>query len=140
MTRIELPPPTALRRDKEPPPPPPPGHDPGRRPVKRPAGPIGGGRQFRTFTLWLLLALLAVVLVQQFAQSRTKEVEISYTDLRQQMDRSNIKDITIVQRDIHGELKTEIPADAANNRPAFKQFKVFLPAEDSKLPMDILEK
>jgi cell division protease FtsH len=126
---------------RENPPPPPPGHDPDRRPPKRPVGPtLPGGRQFRTFTFWLLLALLAVVLVQWFSTARSKEMEISYTDFRHQMDAGNIKEIFVIQRDVKGELKTEVPADPTTNRPAYKQFKLFLPAEDPRLPLDILEK
>jgi cell division protease FtsH len=125
-----------LRRDKEPPPPPPPGHDPDRR--KRPVPPVPGGRQFRTFTLWLLIALLAVVLVQYVLTARGHEVEISYSDFRHQMDAKNIKEVLIIQREVKGELRTEMPADPAQERPAFKRFKVYLPAEDAKLPLDIL--
>ncbi len=129
-----------LHHDQEPPPPPPPGHDPDRRSGKRPMAAMPGGRQFRTFTLWLLLALLVVVLVQYFAGSRSQEIEISYTDFRHQIDDGNIKNITIVQRDVKGEVKAEVPAAPDGSHPAFKHFKVYLPAEDSKLPTDILAK
>jgi len=98
-------------------------------------GPFGQlpGRQFRAFTFWLLLVLLAVVLVQWLGGDRTNQHEISYTEFWRQVNTQNIAELTIGNRDARGELIAEIQLDPAQNRAPIKSFKVTLPAEDPDL-------
>ncbi len=113
-------------------PPPPPNQDPGNRGPKRPQ-PGMPMRQFRTITFWLLLGLVLIVVVNYYNLYRANEQEVSYSELWQQVKQSNVKEVTVVGREVHGEFGTEMPADMAQRRPAFKRFKAYLPAEDPDL-------
>lgn len=124
-------------RDSRQPPPPPPG-DPRNRGPRRPPGPQPGNRQFRTFTFWLLLALLAVVLIQYVIGSRASDVEISYSEFRRLIADGNIQEVMVVNREVRGETRYEIVTEQAKN--PFRKFRVYLTAEDPNLPETILEK
>ncbi len=129
------------RREREtPPPPPPPGHDPDRRNLRRPGPPMPGGRQFRVFTLWALLAVLAFVIVSYVSGVTTAHTEISYSEFRRQIDAGNIHEAQIVQREVKGELIKEAPPEPGTGRQPYKRFRLYLPAEDAELPQVVLEK
>jgi len=86
------------------------------------------------------LALVAVVLVRVLPGVHGNDTEITYTEFRAQMEQGNIKEVVIIERDVKGELRMEAPAATERARPAYTRFRVYLPAEDAKLPLDILEK
>ncbi|MCC7140489.1 MAG: ATP-dependent zinc metalloprotease FtsH [Candidatus Eisenbacteria bacterium] len=94
-------------------------------------------RQFRTITFWLLLGLVLIVLVQYYNVLRANEQEVSYSDLWTQVKSGNVKEVTVIGREVKGEFVNELPADLPTHRPAFKRFKVYLPAEDPDLAQKI---
>ncbi|MDM7914932.1 MAG: ATP-dependent metallopeptidase FtsH/Yme1/Tma family protein, partial [Candidatus Eisenbacteria bacterium] len=88
-----------------------------------------GGRQFRTFTVWILVALAVVYFVQYLLGPKGRENEITYTEFVEQMDKGNLESVTFVEKELRGELKTKMPANPAEGRGEIEKFRVYLPVE-----------
>ncbi|MBD3161729.1 MAG: ATP-dependent zinc metalloprotease FtsH [Candidatus Eisenbacteria bacterium] len=97
-----------------------------------------GGRQFRTFTFWILFVLAVVWFVQHLVP-RTSDKEISYTEFLEQVEAKNLQSVTFVENEVHGTLRNPLPTDPSTNREAIQEFTVRLPAEDPDLPKMIRE-
>jgi cell division protease FtsH len=117
----------------------PPGGPIRRGPGGGPAGGVGG-RQFRTFTFWVLFVLAIVWLAQYLLGPRGRENEISYSEFIGQMESGNLQSVTFIQQEVRGQLKTKLPADVSQGRPEIDKFRVYLPSPDPELPKKIMEK
>ncbi len=96
---------------------------------KRPMGQIPG-RQFRAFTFWLLLVLLAIVLVQMWVSTRANSHEVTYSEFWKQVEAKNVAELDIGSKEIRGEFVTEVQLDPTNDRRApIKQFRVVIPGD-----------
>jgi cell division protease FtsH len=98
------------------------------------------GRPIRTLTLWIALTLITVFVIQFYYTARAREQEIPYSRFMEEVTTGNIKDVTIVNKEIKGELLTERPFMVDDEVANFTRFKVWLPAEDPELPKVIMEK
>jgi cell division protease FtsH len=116
------------------------GNRPGGPQRRGPAGPAMGGRQFRTFTFWILMVLLVVWAVQALVGQKSREGEITYSEFIAQMDAGNLQSVTFIQQELRGKLRTKMPADPATGRPEVEKFRTYLPTADPELPKQILEK
>jgi cell division protease FtsH len=99
-----------------------------------------GGRQFRTFTIWVLFILAVVWIAQWLLSPRIRETEITYSEFIKQMETGNLASVTFVQQEVRGQLRAKLPADPAQSRPEVDKFHVYLPAQDPELPKRVMEK
>src|SRR5216117_1684021 len=137
MSRIHnINPHTMLRKSSGPPPrkarPP--------RLPQRKSAPFGAGRPIRTALLWLILVLGVILFVQIYGEIKAKTHEIPYSEFLSQVDTGNIKAVTIVDREVVGELKQSALTHEEGRPASYVFFKVYLPAEDKDLGRAILAK
>jgi cell division protease FtsH len=83
---------------------------------------------------WVVLFLITLVAVSVFWRRDTGEVEILYSELREQIAAANLLSVTIDVREVHGEFKDEIVVVKDNEPQHVKKFKTWLTAEDPDLP------
>ncbi len=82
---------------------------------------------------WVLLLLLSISIFQFFNRSRRQEETITYSEFRQQLRDGNVSQVTIVDKDIHGELK-EIATRLDDGKvEEFEKFYVHIPFEMPEL-------
>jgi cell division protease FtsH len=97
-------------------------------------------RPLRTLTLWLALVLITVFVIQFYYTARSREQEIPYSRFMEEVTAGNIKDVTMVDKEVKGELIGEASITVDGELATFTRFKVWLPAEDPELPKFIIEK
>src|SRR5213593_4338345 len=127
---------TMLRKSAGPPP------RKGRPPrmPQRKSAPFGAGRPIRTALLWLILVLGVILFVQIYGEIKAKTHEIPYSEFLSQVDTGNIKAVTIVDREVVGELKQSALTHEEGRPASYVFFKVYLPAEDKDLGRAVLAK
>ncbi|MBN1232369.1 MAG: ATP-dependent zinc metalloprotease FtsH [Candidatus Coatesbacteria bacterium] len=91
----------------------------------------------KTFIFWIVIALLSYfifVLVGRFKEDR---VNIPYSQFRELLEKSDIKEITFEERQIEGELKTaslDIPDNPmADQKKKTAFFNTYIPFDDNTL-------
>jgi cell division protease FtsH len=107
---------------------------------QRKSAPFGAGRPIRTALLWLILVLGVILFVQIYGEIKAKTHEIPYSEFLSQVDTGNIKAVTIVDREVAGELKQSALTHEEGRPASYVFFKVYLPAEDKDLGRAILAK
>src|SRR5882762_3936859 len=107
---------------------------------QRKSAPFGPSRPIRTAHLWLILVLGVILFVQIYGEIKAKTHEIPYSEFLSQVDTGNIKAVTIVDREVVGELKQSALTHEEGRPASYVFFKVYLPAEDKDLGRAILAK
>jgi cell division protease FtsH len=127
---------TMLRKSAGPPP------RKGRPPrmPQRKSAPFGPARPIRTALLWLILVLGVILFVQIYGEIKAKTHEIPYSEFLSQVDTGNLKAVTIVDREVVGELKQSALTHEEGRPTSYVFFKVYLPAEDKDLGRAVLAK
>ncbi len=70
------------------------------------------GRFSKTASLWVLLFLVPLVLIQMMGTREQPVEELSYTQFRQQLERGNVSEVAVVEgKKIVGELRTPIAGE-----------------------------
>ncbi len=113
---------------------------PANKPPQRKSSPFGPAKPLRTALLWLILVLTVLVFVQVYGEIKAKTHEIPYSEFLTQIDQVNLKSVTIIQREVVGELKQSALTHIEGRPVSFVFFKVYLPAEDKDLGRAILAK
>jgi cell division protease FtsH len=111
----------------------------GKPPGKKGMG-MPPGKPLRTLTLWIALTLITVFVIQFYYTARPREQEIPYSRFMEEVTAGNIRDVTIIDKEIKGELIAEGSITVDDELATFNRFKVWLPAEDPELPKLIMEK
>src|SRR5437867_3809204 len=127
---------TMLRKSAGPPP------RKGRPPrmPQRKSAPFGPARPIRTALLWLILVLGVILFVQIYGEIKAKTHEIPYSEFLSEVDTGNIKAVTIVDREVVGELKQSALTHEEGRPASYVFFKVYLPAEVKDLGRAVLAK
>jgi cell division protease FtsH len=121
------------RRERKRPPAPP-------RPPQRKPTPFGPARPLRTALLWVILVLAVLVFVQVYGEIKAKTHEIAYSEFLSQIDNANLKSVTIVEREVLGELKQSALTHVDGRPVSYVYFKAYRPAEDKDLGRAVLAK
>jgi cell division protease FtsH len=112
----------------------PPGTPPGKR--KPPDGKkneFKWRRGTRTLIFWLILLLVSVTLFQIYSASKKDAVTITYTEFLEELEKSNIKKVTFVEKDIEGEFANQITKTVGKQTGTFSKFQLHIPFEDPSL-------
>jgi cell division protease FtsH len=115
----------------------PPSDNRGQRPPQGPPEGSSWRRTSRSLLFWLFLILLSISIFQFFSRSRRHEVTITYSEFRQQLNEGNVQEVFIVDRDVHGELKSPATKVEDGKAREFDQFYVYVPFEVSELRADL---
>jgi cell division protease FtsH len=84
-------------------------------------------RNSRTLSFWVLFVLVSILLVQLFSPQQPDARELSYTEVRQQLQRGNIESVTITDgKTVEGEFRNPITTDRGETR----SFTMTLPIRD----------
>ncbi|HET9950363.1 MAG TPA: ATP-dependent zinc metalloprotease FtsH [Candidatus Eisenbacteria bacterium] len=113
---------------------------PNNKTPQRKPSPFGPAKPLRTALLWLILVLTVLVFVQVYGEIKAKTHEIPYSEFLTQIDGANLKSVTIIQREVVGELKQSALTHVEGRPVSYVFFKVYLPAEDKDLGRAILAK
>ncbi|MFH1680595.1 MAG: ATP-dependent metallopeptidase FtsH/Yme1/Tma family protein, partial [Candidatus Eisenbacteria bacterium] len=99
-------------------------------------------RTIRSLALWVILTLLLLTVYKMYQTGKKAEAEINYTQFIQEVERGNIKAVTIVEKEVSGLFRQPTLVTAGEGLPPreVEAFKVWLPAADEKLPDRIWEK
>ncbi len=94
------------------------------------------GRFSKTLSFWILVILIPVALIQISGSRADASPDISYTDYKRELDRNNIKDVTMTGgKNVTGTFKEPVMVNA---KPA-RKFGVQLPMANSQAALDQLE-
>jgi len=110
---------------------------------KRYVGDEGKGQYKRGLKgglIWIILFLVTLFAVSLLWTRDTGQMEISYTVFRQQMDDANISSALIDGKEVTGQFKEAVKIESGGQQHEVSRFKVWMPAEDPKLPDQIWEK
>jgi cell division protease FtsH len=89
---------------------------------------------------WAVLILLLLVVFQTVYNNQGREAQIVYTEFLQQVEEGNIRELRIVDQEIHGELKTLAMTEYQGVNQAYTRFKVIVPRQEEGLVTRIREK
>ncbi len=105
------------------------------RPPQKPQMPNWSGLS-KNLALWLLVALLAVAIVQLMGKTRGAPGQLNYTEFSQQLDAGNIKSVEVFNgKEVKGEFRRPIPSGTTQVR----NFTVLLPVANDAVMLKRLE-
>jgi len=87
----------------------------------------------RTLLFWVLLLLFSISLFQYYSRNKGDVLTINYTEFMQQLDQSNVKKVTLVEKDIEGEFTKQITKTEGKKTGQFTKFKLHIPFDDPSL-------
>ncbi len=100
---------------------------------RRPTLPPPKGKTWRTLLIWALLTLAFLYMYKLFTSSRVEETSITYTEFMNLVKGSQVRKVTIVESDIHGELSSPATREVKGKEVEFLKFYVHIPLEDPQL-------
>jgi cell division protease FtsH len=87
------------------------------------------GRFSKTLSFWILILLVPVALIQLSSARGENAPQISYTRYREELERNNIKEVTIqAGKTVRGEFRERVPVSSRD----VKKFTTQLPMENSE--------
>ncbi|MBZ0266767.1 ATP-dependent zinc metalloprotease FtsH [bacterium] len=89
---------------------------------------------------WAVLILLFLVVFQTVYNDNSREVRIVYTQFLEQVDAGNIREVRIVEQEVHGELVSPAMTDVQGVSQAYTRFNVIIPYNEDGLTQRILDK
>ena len=120
-----------------------PGRRPSRKsPRRKPQGPKGPKKVSnisKTLAFWILILLLPLTIYNFVSMSETEVADIDYSDFRREMMSNNIESVTIVEKEITGELRQQSSITVDGVLKEYHEFRTFTPFEDSGLLKELEE-
>jgi cell division protease FtsH len=105
------------------------------RPPQKPQVPNWSGLS-KNLALWLLVALLAVAIVQLMGKTRSASGQLNYTEFSQQLDAGNIKSVEVYNgKEVKGDFRRPIPSGTSQ----VTGFTVLLPVANDAVMLKRLE-
>jgi len=105
------------------------------RPPQKPQVPNWSGLS-KNLALWLLVALLAVAIVQLMGKTRSASGQLNYTEFSQQLDAGNIKSVEVYNgKEVKGDFRRPI----ASGTSQVTSFTVLLPVANDAVMLKRLE-
>lgn len=81
------------------------------------------GKYLKPIVVWFMILILGYVVLEKYWTSTNSPEDINYSTFRQEVEKKNVKEVTITHTEIRG---TYI-------QPKDKKFKTYMPFEDAKL-------
>jgi len=94
----------------------------------------------RTLIFWLILILVSISIFQFYSRGKKELLPISYTLFMEEMEKGNIKTVTLVEKDVEGEFAQSISHTSGKATEQYDKFKLHLPFEDPELLKKLEEK
>jgi cell division protease FtsH len=105
------------------------------RPPQKPQLPNWSGLS-KNLALWLLVALLAVAIVQLMGKTRGAPGQLNYTEFSQQLDAGNIKSVEVYNgKEVKGDFRRAVPSGTTQ----VTSFTVLLPVANDAVMLKRLE-
>jgi cell division protease FtsH len=90
-------------------------------------------RKAKTLIFWIILLLLSISLIQYYSRGKGDVASINYTEFMQQLEDSNIKKVTMMEKVIEGEFIQKITKTEGNKTGQYSKFELHIPFEDPSL-------
>jgi cell division protease FtsH len=91
-------------------------------------------RNSRTMVFWLVFLLIVVILLKYVASPRSERTPIRYTELLDQLKKGNVEEVTFVEREVRGKLKSKfVPEDIKGKTEGIDNFVAMIPFADPEL-------
>jgi cell division protease FtsH len=87
-------------------------------------------RSSRTLIFWVALITLSAILINYYNFGKTPRVEVTYSELLEQLDGDNVASITVMDRRVEGEFKVEILKTVERKSRKVSEFWMLLPMTD----------
>ncbi len=110
----------------------------GSRPPRRPRppsdpenkSPFMWKRSSRTLIFWVALITLSAILINYYNFGQTPRVEVTYSELLEQLEGDNVASITMMDLRVEGEFKVEILKTVERKSRKVSEFWMLLPLTD----------
>jgi cell division protease FtsH len=110
----------------------------GKRPQKKEEFPWK--KASRTLIFWLILILISITVFQYYARGKKEVLPVSYTLFMEELEKGNIKTVTLVEKDVEGEFAQSITHTDGKVTKQYQKFKLHLPFDDPELLKKMEEK
>jgi cell division protease FtsH len=82
---------------------------------------------------WVFLLLVSISVFQYYSRGKKDVVTITYTEFMRELEDSNVKKVTLVEKDIQGEFVRNISKTVGKQTGTFGKFELHIPFEDPTL-------
>ena len=95
---------------------------------------------WKAVAVWAVLFLFIAVFWKVFLQKKTFEAEIPFSRFQEEVAASNVKSVSIIEKRILGELKSQITVTSQGKEVQAVRFRTYIPFEDPELVRELLDK
>jgi len=93
---------------------------------------------WRTFAVWVIIFLAIAIFWKVFLQKKGVEAEIPFSRFQEEIVSKNVRTVSIVEKQIEGELFSEITVTAGQKQVKVTRFKTYVPFEDAELVRELV--
>ena len=98
-------------------------------------GPSRWSRYSKSASLWIVVIIIPLLVIQVFGRSKDQPFELPYSEFNMQLSAGNVDNVTIIEgKKIEGTLRTPV----ARNGKSVTTFRTLLPIKDSEKVLDDL--
>ncbi len=91
----------------------------------------------RTLLFWVILFMLVIVMANMFSGGREKQMDIIYSQFREEINSGNVTQVTFYDREVKGKFKNAKVKVERGIRSEYPKFKTYLPIEDPNLVAEL---